>query len=136
MQATHGHICGTATLFGACFPGTFFSLSAGSLSRSFAETQTTLGAVGAIVHILGNSLTGTSAVTFNGTGATFQIGCQTEITTTVPNGATTGVVAGTTPQGIRKTGTDDRTRFSIPSPAGSQKRHPRRIRDVSPGLFS
>jgi uncharacterized repeat protein (TIGR03803 family) len=104
-QATNGHIYGTTTLFGAYAPGTLFSLSGGALSRLFVETQTTLGSGGAEVNILGNKLTGTTEVTFNGTAATFEVVSETEITTTVPSGATTGVVAVTTPKGVLKTHT-------------------------------
>jgi uncharacterized protein (TIGR03437 family) len=96
FQATNGHIYGTTTLFGAYAPGTLFSLSGGALSRSFVETQTTLGSVGAAVNILGNSLTGSTEVTFNGIAATFEVVSATEITTTVPAGATTGYVEVTT----------------------------------------
>jgi uncharacterized protein (TIGR03437 family) len=50
------------------------------------------GAVGASVIILGNGLTGATRVTFNGTAATFSVVSDTEITTTVPAGATTGSI--------------------------------------------
>jgi hypothetical protein len=61
--------------------------------------------VGAEVHILGNKLTGTTAVTFNGIAATFAVVSETEIATTVPSGATSGFVAVTTPKGVLKTHT-------------------------------
>jgi uncharacterized protein (TIGR03437 family) len=67
----------------------------------FVETLPTSGEVGSTVRILGNRLTGATSVTFNGVAATFTVAASTEITTTVPTGATTGVVqvvtsAGTT----------------------------------------
>jgi uncharacterized protein (TIGR03437 family) len=43
-------------------------------------------------------LTGATSVTFNGTPATFTVVSATEITTTVPAGATTGEVQAITPQ--------------------------------------
>ena len=49
--------------------------------------------------ILGNSLTGTSSVTFNGTAAAFTLVSDTEITATVPTGATTGTIQVVTPGG-------------------------------------
>jgi uncharacterized protein (TIGR03437 family) len=56
------------------------------------ETQTKSGKVGAAVKILGNNLTGSTSVTFNGTAAVFTVVSASEITTTVPAGATTGTV--------------------------------------------
>jgi hypothetical protein len=44
-------------------------------------------------------LTGTTAVSFNGTTASFEAGSDTYLTATVPNGATTGSVSVTTPSG-------------------------------------
>jgi hypothetical protein len=66
---------------------------------SFAETQPTFGAVGSAVKILGTNLTGATSATFNGTAATFMVKSKSEITTTVPLGATTGTVQVVTPGG-------------------------------------
>jgi uncharacterized protein (TIGR03437 family) len=63
------------------------------------ETLTTSGAVGASVTILGTDLTGATSVTFNGTAAVFTVVSSSEITTTVPAGATTGTVEVATPKG-------------------------------------
>lgn len=63
----------------------------------FVETLPTSGKAGARVIILGNDLTATTSVTFNGTEAAFTVVSSTEITTTVPAGATTGSVQATTP---------------------------------------
>jgi uncharacterized protein (TIGR03437 family) len=57
------------------------------------------GKVGRVVDILGNNLTGTSAVTFNGTAASFTVVSDTEIQATAPAGTTTGTVRVTTPGG-------------------------------------
>jgi uncharacterized protein (TIGR03437 family) len=59
----------------------------------------TSGVVGAPVKILGTNLTGTTSVTFNGTPATFAVVSKSEISTTVPAGATTGPVEVTIPSG-------------------------------------
>jgi uncharacterized protein (TIGR03437 family) len=48
--------------------------------------------VKAKVKILGTDLTGATSVTFNGTPAIFKVASSSEITTTVPEGATTGLV--------------------------------------------
>lgn len=49
--------------------------------------------------ILGTNLTGASAVSFNGTAATFKVVSASEITTTVPAGASSGTVTVTTSDG-------------------------------------
>jgi hypothetical protein len=51
------------------------------------------------VIVTGTNLTGASAVTFNGVAATFTVNSATQIATTVPNGATTGIISVTTPGG-------------------------------------
>jgi hypothetical protein len=52
--------------------------------------------------MMGTDLTGASGVTFNGTVATFTVVAASEITATVPTGATTGYVEVTTPGGTLK----------------------------------
>ena len=61
--------------------------------------QPASGKVGAAVTILGTNLTGATSVTFNGTAAAFKVVSSSEITTTVPAGATTGEVKVVTPSG-------------------------------------
>lgn len=56
------------------------------------ENLPTSGMVGAKITILGTTLTGATSVTFNGTAATFKVVSSSEITTTVPAGATTRTV--------------------------------------------
>jgi hypothetical protein len=78
--------------------GTIFRLNVGL--GPFVALETTSGAVGAKVTILGTDLPGASSVTFNGTPATFTVNAiGSAITTTVPNGATTGTVQVVTPNG-------------------------------------
>lgn len=77
-----------------------FSLSVGL--GPFVETLTTSGKMGAAVTILGTDLKGATSVTFNGTAATFTVVSKSEITTTVPTGATTGFVEVTTRGGTLK----------------------------------
>jgi uncharacterized repeat protein (TIGR03803 family) len=102
LQATNGTFYGTTNHSGANGngDGTIFSLSVGL--KPFVKILPTLGAVGTSVVILGNGLTGTSGVSFNGTTAVFTVVSDTEITATVPVGATTGKVAVTTLGGILK----------------------------------
>ncbi len=59
----------------------------------------TSGPVGTEVSVTGTNLTNATDVTFNGTAATFSVVSDTELRTTVPNGATTGKISVTTPNG-------------------------------------
>jgi uncharacterized repeat protein (TIGR03803 family) len=97
MQDTDGNFYGTTSGGGAKKSGTIFSLSVGL--GPFVKTQTTSGEVGAAIKILGTDLTGSTDVTFNGTVAKFKVVSASEITTTVPAGATTGFVKVATPDG-------------------------------------
>jgi uncharacterized repeat protein (TIGR03803 family) len=97
VQGTEGNFYGTAHYGGSSNDGTLFSLSVGP--GPFVETLPTAGKVGSKVIILGNGLTGTTGVTFNGTPATFTVASPTEIKATVPTGATSGNVQVTTPHG-------------------------------------
>ena len=104
IQDTNGTFYGVTELGGDNYStcptcnGTVFSLSMGL--GPFVETLPTSGRIGSTVKILGNKLTGATSVTFNGAAATFTVVSSTEITTTVPHGATTGVV-----QVVTSTGT-------------------------------
>ena len=95
LQATNGIFYGTTFFAGAGGYGTVFSLSMGL--GPFVKTLPTTGKVGEKVIILGNDLTGATSVTFNGSSASFTVASDTEITATVPTGATTGTVKVTTP---------------------------------------
>ena len=97
VQHTNGTLYGTTYYGGTDGLGTVYSLSAGL--GAFVETLPTAGKVGAKVTILGTSLTGATSVSFDGTAATFKVVSSTEITTTVPPGAKTGVVQVTTSAG-------------------------------------
>jgi len=96
-QATDGNFYGTTQIGGENGSGTIFSLSVGL--NPFIETNPTSGKTGAAVTILGTSLAGTTSVTFNGTAAAFAVKSKSEITTTVPAGATTGTVQVVIPSG-------------------------------------
>jgi hypothetical protein len=58
-----------------------------------------LGAVGTSVVVSGTGFTGATSVEFNGTDAIFTVDSPIQISTTVPAGATTGLVSVTTPSG-------------------------------------
>jgi uncharacterized repeat protein (TIGR03803 family) len=103
-QGTDGKFYGTTQSGGSgkgtdCSSGcgTVFSLSIGL--GPFVETVPGFSNVRATVMILGNNLTGTTNVSFNGSPAAFTVVSGTEIRATVPLGATTGPVKVITPGG-------------------------------------
>jgi uncharacterized repeat protein (TIGR03803 family) len=101
FQYTNGTLYGSVGGGGPTGNGAIYSLSAGL--HPFVTTLPTLGNVGRKVTILGNGLTDASAVTFHGTAAEFTVVSATEITTTVPGGATSGAVKVTVPGGTLST---------------------------------
>jgi hypothetical protein len=88
---------GTTAFGGTNFDGTVFSISVGL--GPFVETLPVSGKVGKRVRILGTNLTGATKVTFHGVATTFTVVSSSEITTTVPAGATNGSVKVITPTG-------------------------------------
>lgn len=81
--------------------------AAAATITSFAPTS---GAVGTSVVITGTNFCGATGVAFNVTAATsFTVDSNTQITTTVPAGATTGPVHVTTPSGTA----DSATNFTV-----------------------
>jgi uncharacterized repeat protein (TIGR03803 family) len=104
MQDTNGTFYGTMQEGGESWPscspvcvGAIFSLDTGL--GPFVKTLPTSGKVKVAVKILGTDLTGATSVTFNGTPAVFKVATSSEITTNVPEGATSGVVKVVTPNG-------------------------------------
>jgi uncharacterized repeat protein (TIGR03803 family) len=99
FQGTDGNFYGT-TMFGGETRekfGTVFKLTTGL--NPLVETNPVRGSVGQSVIILGNGLTGSTSVTFNGVAAEFTVQSDTYIKATVPAGATTGEVSVVTPAG-------------------------------------
>jgi uncharacterized repeat protein (TIGR03803 family) len=80
--------------------GTVFKLDVGL--GPFVQANPVLGKVGYKIGILGNDLTGTTSVTFNGTPTTFTVVSDTYLKATVPTGATTGTIEVTTTGGTLK----------------------------------
>jgi uncharacterized repeat protein (TIGR03803 family) len=97
-QGTDGKLYGMTVSGGSSVPnGTIYSLDMGL--APFVEFLVPTGNIGNTVGILGQGFTGTTAVSFNGTAATFTVKSDTFLTATVPTGATTGSVTVTTPSG-------------------------------------
>jgi RNA polymerase sigma factor (sigma-70 family) len=88
----------------------------------------TSGTPGTIVQVLGKSLTGATAVQFNGTNADFKVTSDGQITTKVPTAASSGSITIVTPNG---TVTSDGS-FTVAAPS-SPAPSPPGISGTSPG---
>ncbi len=99
IQGRDGNFYGTTDLGGANNEGTVFrfTLSAFPLVSALNPAS---GASLTQVVITGNNLNGTTAVQFNGVNATFSVDSPTQITATVPTGATSGYVKITNRYGL------------------------------------
>jgi uncharacterized repeat protein (TIGR03803 family) len=98
LEATTGSFYGTTSTGGPYAQGTIFRLSS-TLGPFIAFIRPT-GKVAQTAQILGQGLTGSTSVTFNGVPATsFSVVSDTYMTAVVPTGATTGPVVVTTPSG-------------------------------------
>jgi uncharacterized repeat protein (TIGR03803 family) len=95
IQATDGSFYGTTTYDVFRSGGTVFKLDVGL--GPFVSLVRDSGKVGKTIEVLGQGFTGTTAVSFNGTAATFTVERDTYLKATVPSGATTGPVTVTTP---------------------------------------
>ncbi|MGO8795846.1 MAG: choice-of-anchor tandem repeat GloVer-containing protein [Candidatus Sulfotelmatobacter sp.] len=98
FQGTDGLFYGS-TLYGtgACCYGAMLSLN--NSLNPLVETAPAGGKVGQSIIIIGNGLTGSTSVTFNGVEAAFTVESDTYIKATVPAGAKTGVVSVVTQKG-------------------------------------
>jgi hypothetical protein len=85
--------------------GTATSPTNFTMKPSISSVSPTIGPVGTLVTITGGGLTGPTAVSFNGTPASFTGVSATTVTATVPPGATTGQISVVTPTGTAKSGT-------------------------------
>jgi uncharacterized repeat protein (TIGR03803 family) len=104
LQATNGNFYGTAGYGGAGTgrssgpdDGMVYSMSLGL--APFVSFVRGFGSIGQSVQILGQGFTGSTAVSFNGTPATFTVKSDTYVTATVPVGATNGFVTVAEPGG-------------------------------------
>ncbi len=96
-QATDGSLYGTTYYGGPSNQGTIFKLDLGLPSFIIANPNS--AKAGSQINLLGTNLTGTTAVSFNGSPATFTVVSATQITATVPSGATSGRISATTAAG-------------------------------------
>jgi uncharacterized repeat protein (TIGR03803 family) len=98
LQATDGDFYGSTLQSGPSGFGISFKLSTG-LGPFVALVQDS-GKVGQTGGILGQGFTGTTAVSINGTPATYTVVSDTFLRVTIPAGATSGFVTVTTPTGV------------------------------------
>lgn len=100
----------TATLPAGATTGPISVITAGGLATStsnftvppppaIATLSPASGAVGMVISITGSNLTGAISVAFNNVSVGFSVVSDTEITTSVPAGATTGRIVILTPGG-------------------------------------
>jgi uncharacterized repeat protein (TIGR03803 family) len=97
LQATNGTFYGATADGGTHGEGVVYSFSTNL--GPLVKTVPTAAKIGARVIILGNGLTGSTSVTFNGVAAAFTVESDTYMIATVPPGATTGTVSVVTPTG-------------------------------------
>jgi len=98
LQDTTGKFYGTAGRGGRNGQGSLYSLDMG-LGPFIALVRYT-GRIGQSMQILGQGMTGLTAVTINGVAATtFKVVSDTYMTAIIPTGATTGPVVVNTPKG-------------------------------------
>jgi uncharacterized repeat protein (TIGR03803 family) len=90
LRHTNGKLYGDTAVGGSAGRGVVFSFDAGM--GPFVSFLPGARNVGRGVTILGQGFAGATAVSFNGTQATFHIVSDTYLTATVPNGATSGLV--------------------------------------------
>ena len=98
MQHTNGKIYGLAAAGGAHNKGVLYRFD-NSLAP-FVRLVPSVGSAGRVIGFLGQGFTGTTAVSFNGIAATFNVESETYLTAIVPTGATSGTVSVTTPGGV------------------------------------
>ena len=83
-----------------------FTVTAPAPGPTITTFMPTGGQAGTVVTVLGSNFTGATQVTFNGTAATaFTVISATQLTVTVPSGATTGPVGVVAPTGTATSAT-------------------------------
>jgi uncharacterized repeat protein (TIGR03803 family) len=100
VQDTNGTLYGVTEFGGTDDEGIVYSLNMGL--PAFVNSPLFSGRQGGSVLILGQHLTETSKVTFNGVAADFVVKSDTHLSATVPTGATSGYIEVTTGSGVVK----------------------------------
>jgi uncharacterized repeat protein (TIGR03803 family) len=97
VQHTNGLLYGDTNLGGTFGLGVFYGFDVGL--GPFVAFVSSSGDIGQTAQILGQGFTGATAVSFNGTPASFRVESDTYLTAEVPAGATTGYVTVAEPSG-------------------------------------
>jgi hypothetical protein len=100
-----------STPAGTATSSTSFSVTSGTSVASISSFSPSSGTTGTTVTISGSGFTGATALTFNGAAAAFTVNSASQITATVPSGASSGPIRITTPAGTATSSTS----FSITS---------------------
>jgi uncharacterized repeat protein (TIGR03803 family) len=100
LQHTNGTLYADTAVGGSAGFGAFYSFAAGL--GPFVSFMPRARTVGHGIKILGQGFTGTTAVSFNGTQASFVVVSDTFIKARVPDGATSGFLTVQTPSGTLK----------------------------------
>ena len=98
-QAATAYIVTAANAYGSGTAGVNITVNAGSPAPTITGFTPTSGPAGTSVAITGTNFTGATTVGFTGVAATFTVNSATQITATVPSGATSGTISVTTPGG-------------------------------------
>lgn len=97
VQDTNGTLYGLTEYGGSANEGIVYSLNMGL--PAFVNAPIFSGREGSSVLILGEHLTGTSEVSFNGVPAAYEVNSDTHLTATVPSGAKSGWITVSTTEG-------------------------------------
>jgi hypothetical protein len=108
--------CGAAQLVGASFNDAWKTFRVWALPPRISFFTPRGGPIGTTVTISGAHFTGATAVAFNGTPAVFTVVSETEISATVPSGASSGPITVTTPAGSATSSTAFTVTVPGPSP--------------------
>ena len=111
VNATSGPISVTNGAGTGTSSSSFTITSGAPPAPTITSFNPTSGATGTVVKIAGTNFTGATSVLFNGTTATYTVDSATQVTATVPAGATTGPITLTTAGGKA-----DSASFTVTSP--------------------